>query len=129
MRNLASSQRLGVAELLLHPPPLVHPQCCYRTVPPDVTPAGVERGNVHRRMQVDAFILPQSLRATVSYPVFLVLDPAIVPTSTCQSVQGGRHYHFTGLKKVQVLEVEPMQEGYSVLHPVSATLDDLFLPG
>ncbi len=94
-----------------------------------MTLAGVERGNVHRLVEMDIFILLQPLRATVSYPVFLALEPAVVPTTACQIVQGGWYYHFTGLKEVQVAEVEPMQEGHPALHPVSSTLDDFFLPG
>src|SRR6266581_2730556 len=127
MRNLVS-QQLYVAELLLHTP-LVHPQRCCKTVLPGMTLAGVERGNVHRLMAMDAFMMLQPLRATVGYPLFLALEPAIVPTPACQSVQGDWYYHFTSLKEVQVAEVELMQEAHPVLHPVPSTLDDLFLPG
>src|SRR6266702_715317 len=107
MRNLVS-QQLYVAELLLHTP-LVHPQRCCKTVLP--------------------VMMLQPLRATVGYPLFLALEPAIVPTPACQRVQGDWYYHFTSLKEVQVAEVELMQEAHPVLHPVPSTLDDLFLPG
>src|SRR6266702_1702528 len=119
--------QLDMAELLLHTL-LVHPQCRCRTVFPRMTLARIERGDVHLLMEMDTFILLQPLRATVSYPLFLALEPAILPTPACQSVQGGWYYHFTGLKEVQVAEVEPMQEAHPVLRPVSSTLDDLFLP-
>ena len=89
-----------------------------------MTLAGVERGNVHRLIEMDTFILLQPLRATVSYPLFLALEPAVIPTPACQSAQGGWYYYFTGLKKVQVAKVEPMQVWF-ILIPGAFIPDNL----